>query len=295
MVDIVVLCPGGVTTGGPEALHQLVDASNRVKENSAAILYIPHDIKYETPSSYSGYKTPQIKFEDIPKSSLIVIPEIWPYFVNEFNQDCALWWLSVDSFVCNDNDVVDKYKYHLAQSAYAYNHIHLIRKKTPIQITDYINSTIYQSEFQQKEKSIVVNPAKGLELIESFEKQNPDLKIIRIQGMSNSEVTKTFLSSSLYIDFGHHPGRDRMPREAALANCVVMTTNIGAAAFHEDVPIGDFYKFSAIDEASVRARQILSETDKHLSAQSEYREIITNQKSVFHTEVSTLLNLIGAL
>ena len=51
----------------------------------------------------------------------------------------------------------------------------------------------------------------------------------------------------IYIDFGPHPGMDRLPREAALAGCVVITNAEGAAQYDEDVPIPGDYKIRKFD------------------------------------------------
>ena len=40
-----------------------------------------------------------------------------------------------------------------------------------------------------------------------------------------------------------HPGKDRMPREAALLGCCILTSTLGSADFFDDVPIMSEYKF----------------------------------------------------
>ena len=37
------------------------------------------------------------------------------------------------------------------------------------------------------------------------------------------------------VDLGHHPGKDRLPREAALAGCVTVVGRAGAAVFADEV------------------------------------------------------------
>jgi len=50
----------------------------------------------------------------------------------------------------------------------------------------------------------------------------------------------------MYIDFGTHPGKDRIPREAALRNCIVLTNRNGAADNNVDVPIPNEYKIHSV-------------------------------------------------
>ncbi|MCX7738527.1 MAG: hypothetical protein N2Z80_03840 [Hydrogenothermaceae bacterium] len=48
--------------------------------------------------------------------------------------------------------------------------------------------------------------------------------------------------AKVYIDFGNHTGKDRIPREAAMLECCVITGRRGIAKYREDVPIPENYK-----------------------------------------------------
>ena len=52
-----------MTTGGPEALHQLV-AHMRNLDLPAYICYMPFDKPAKTPDVYLKYKAPTIEYED---------------------------------------------------------------------------------------------------------------------------------------------------------------------------------------------------------------------------------------
>ena len=98
-----------------------------------------------------------------------------------------------------------------------------------------------------------------------------------------------------YIDFGHHPGKDRLPREAAASGCLVMTLKAGAAQFFEDVPIAAIYKFSKSDVENGALQQSLQKIDtdyaSHWHDQQRYRSRIRQEKSTFDAEV---LSVFGA-
>ena len=49
--------------------------------------------------------------------------------------------------------------------------------------------------------------------------------------------------AKLYIDFGYHPGKERMPREACLLDCCLIIGKDGSAKYKEDMPIKDEYHF----------------------------------------------------
>ena len=87
--------------------------------------------------------------------------------------------------------------------------------------------------------------------------------------------------SQLYIDFGHHPGKDRMPREAAIRNCMVMTSKLGSAGNDIDVGIPENYKFTSNDESLEKiSKSIHYALDNYLNEIhkfEKYRETIRNE------------------
>ena len=109
------------------------------------------------------------------------------------------------------------------------------------------------------------------------------IEFVRLENMRPDQVRDALMTSSVYMDFGHHPGRDRIPREAAVCGCCVVTGRKGSAANDADVPIGSIYK---IDESSAdfaeQAVQILTkildEPVKYSADFDDYRRIIEKQK-----------------
>jgi len=65
--------------------------------------------------------------------------------------------------------------------------------------------------------------------------------------LTGEEVVELLKRAKVYIDFGPHPGMDRIPREAALAGCIVLTNREGAANFDEDVPLPSMFKIKNFD------------------------------------------------
>ena len=51
----------------------------------------------------------------------------------------------------------------------------------------------------------------------------------------------------IYIDFGHHPDKERLPREAAIHGCIVITGLCGSAANSQDVPLPNYLKLNIHD------------------------------------------------
>ena len=144
-------------------------------------------------------------------------------------------------------DFVKKANYHLAQSHYAMNHLKNIGipEDKVFYLSDYLNENFLkiQTDLSKKENIVAYNPKKGFSFTKKIIKKSPDTKFVPLINMTRQQVIETLQKTKVYIDFGYHPGKDRIPREAAILGCCVITGKRGSAAFYEDVSIPDEYKF----------------------------------------------------
>jgi hypothetical protein len=96
--------------------------------------------------------------------------------------------------------------------------------------------------------------------------------------MNENQVIETLARSKVYIDFGHHPGRDRIPRESAiLGNCVI-TNYLGSAGFYNDIPIESKYKISDFSKIGDLINKCFGDFGYMINDYSLYRSSIINQK-----------------
>ena len=286
ILKMVVVSPNVAVTGGVEALHQLVATANEIEVGSAAILYWPSDSNH---NAYSRYDCPVV--ESVPADALVVLPEIWPHLAQQFPANrCALWWLSVDNFGSHGHSDWSGISLHLCQSQYAWEYVRKNVGGRQLMLTDWVD--VLDVDVARNPR-VVVNPAKDAGLLRPFMAAHPDVEFVELRGLARTGVAELLSSSQVYMDFGHHPGRDRPPREAASAGCVVLSTKLGAAGFNADMPLDDCYKFDSLDEASVALRMVLADWDAHHLAQSKYRSVVANQRSVFRQEVGELFESIS--
>lgn len=253
--------------------------------------YMPLEDNFVVPDPYRIYDTPVIRREDIPANALIVIPEIWPQLIAQFSQPCAFWWLSVDSFYSwsGDTDAMRGAAVHLAQSEYARRHLSEVFGIKSLMLTDFINVGFVEPVGMVKQPRVAVNPSKGRALLAEFRESFPYIDVIELAGMSREQVKAELAASAIYIDFGHHPGRDRLPREAALSGVVVFTTKFGSAANHVDMPLDDWYKFDSVSELGEKIRLVFHDFNSHVAAQKNYQDVVRSQRAVFEHEVARLL------
>lgn len=149
---------------------------------------------------------------------------------------------------------------------------------------DYIHAKYTDSSFDisQKQNIVCYNPVKGLAVTNQIKSLNPDINFVPIVGMEENQIIDLLKTSKVYIDFGHHPGRDRIPRESAiLGNCVI-TNSSGAAGFFNDIPSGKKYKTSDVEEIGIAIRNCFENYETVIDEFSLYRSSIKNQKEQLH-------------
>ena len=149
-------------------------------------------------------------------------------------------------------DYVKTLNYHLCQSFYAEELIKIkgISQDKIYFLSDYLNNSFLSIniDLSKKENIVAYNPNKGLCFTRKIISLAKDIKFVPLINMSREEVINTLQKAKVYIDFGNHPGKDRIPREAAILSCCVITGERGSAAFFEDVSIPDKYKFEDKNE-----------------------------------------------
>ena len=116
--------------------------------------------------------------------------------------------------------------------------------------------------------------------------------------MTSSEVEECLSEAKVYIDFGEHPGKDRIPREAAVCGCCVVTGRRGAAGNDVDVPIHPRYKFADrlenIPAILDCIRRLLAEYPQRIADFAAYRASIRKEKALFEREVEVALTFSDA-
>ena len=132
---------------------------------------------------------------------------------------------------------------------------------------------------------ILYNPRKSGAFVQKLATMAPDLKFTPLTGLTQEELVEKYKTSKLYIDFGPFPGAERMPKEAVLFGCVVITGRLGASNYHGDVPISDEYKFAnpakEKDQIINKIRDILERYSELKNDFNEYRNTVLSLEQNF--------------
>jgi len=186
-------------------------------------------------------------------------------------------------------DQVKQADFHLVQSYYAMHHLESngISKRKIFYLSDYLNERFLkiETDLSKKENIVVYNPKKGFSFTKRIIKASSDIKFIPLINMTRQQVIKTLQRAKVYIDFGNHPGKDRIPREAAILGCCVITGKRGSAKYFEDVPIPEEYKFEDKEESIHRIiskiRDCFENFEEKYKDFNYYRRIIKEEPEKF--------------
>lgn len=317
---ILVTCPGNAMTAGPEAIHQLVADLIRLGQ-PAAVVYFPFDRKFETAGPYRKYGVPVADYRDCA-GEMIVFPEIvTTYALKVRHADAAIWWMSVNNFTCVRyghpwRDKIRYFKYtlkglrpwggisalkhlrHFAQSDYALKFLadnsikaDMLSDAIPVYTTpEYLKNLAAKLPQAPRNNRILYNPHKGAAITQRLKAAFPEWEFMPLVGYDRQQLANIFMSSKLYMDFGHHPGKDRLPREAAIHGCCVITGLNGSAGNAIDVPIPPEYKLDAkeagfIDRFGERVRKLFEDFEICAKTFEPYRQVIAREQDEFDRQI----------
>lgn len=309
-MNLYIIAPENRVSGGPELAHQLCNAVNHLSDIKAQMCYVttvkPYRLAVDipAPAPYEIYSTTHVT--DISmvnnEESIVVVPEgLTPSMQMIPRAKKILWWMSVDNYIKSTYEgnlqyIKENTYLHLFQSYYS---IDYVNKKMPgvdgLFLSDYINEAhgkfIYPAEFRHN--IALYNPAKGYDDLKPLIEKADWLDWVPLANMEVERVVLMMQAGKIYVDFGEHPGKDRIPREAASNGCVVITNRKGSAAFEKDVPIPEQFKFedpaSSLDEIDKLMHKICDDFKDYQDMFAGYRDFIKKEKEEFDKDVIKLV------
>lgn len=322
---IYVLCPGNYKTGGTELPHQLVFLLNNFGVK-AYITYFGENKDLKIHPEFKKYVSSFKKIEEIvdDKNNAVIIPEIHPEFGKRYrNIQVAIWWMSVDNYFMYDSvwgvaqyfgvrcaigrlrrgqvglipRKINRNYLHLYQCEYAKQFLLKNGATNIARLSDYLNSEYLDERpsYSDRRDIVLYNPSKGYDFTKKIIQAAPDVDWIPIKDMTTDQVFDLMNSAKVYIDFGNHPGKDRMPREAAMCGCCIITGNKGSAAYYEDVAIDSEFKFqnkkSNIPKIVEKIRDCINNYDHKVTQFETYRNRIRKEKDLFESDVKSIFGI----
>ncbi|MBD3842710.1 MAG: hypothetical protein IE909_12665 [Campylobacterales bacterium] len=310
-----IVAPANLATGGPELLHQL---AYKLKQNgkNVSMFYIPTNHTSPVHDNYKQYGIDYVRQVNDDEKNVVIMPETQTQLLNEYSKTKKIvWWLSVDNYflwlpgikgrlnrlLLNrvgsqkyfffNSTLMKSADFHLVQSEYAKEYLNKRGINKVGYLADYLHESFLKVEtsLDFKEDIVAYNPKKGIKFTKSLIKKAPEIKFVAIENMTREEVVALLQKSKVYIDFGFHPGKDRIPREAAFLKCCVITNKRGSARFSKDVPIEKEFKFDENESNLNFIKDKINDCFKNYSQNIEkfekYRQEIKQQESEFDDQV----------
>lgn len=323
--NVLIFCPEYLN-GGCEALHQLGHQIARHGGSAHMAYYGPYSslelngdvLRCHLAASpvrdyFARYQPTPLHETQLGPNTLLLLPEVLSKLAatSDDRYQRALWWLSVDNAIEQNRALLDPgYRRqvfadtglrHFHQSDYACTFLRANGATNYHALSDYTDPDFIRRSLDAAENPpiseranrICFFPNKGAALAARFidgrDALQQTVQFLPIRGMSKPQVRDALFGARLYLDFGNHPGKDRVPREAAIAGAIVLLHAVGAAACFPDHPLPAAYRFTEHDIASGdlhrKVAAILDQPDAHFAAQRIYREAILHERERFDLEV----------
>lgn len=302
-MEIILLCPGGLATGGTEGIHNLARYLTKVGAD-AKILYTGTKIQ---PKEFNKYNCKTIPLLPDGYKGVVILPEVWANQVlDDCYRDCtvAVNWQGVDVYdwhtpVNQRNKFLErKDVIHIVNSEYALHHIRGLGLE-PIKISDCLNDDFFEPmpDIYNRKDTVLYNPVsvKMTHFQETvMARCNTELgiKFQMIEGLSRQEVIDLFRHHKLYIDFGVFSGRERLPREAVMCGCCILTSTKGTAGYFKDNSILDKYKTDDVTDAMQMIHYIIGNYNTCKTDFNMYRDLLREDKKNYISEVKELYDAI---
>lgn len=312
-----IVCPAYVVTGGTELLHQLSwHLSGRGVENYMFYVGAKPELS-PTPDAFMKYKVRYTTYFVDDRTSVLILPETLIDMMDICKKGKKIiWWLSADNYLSSYSDEIQRQGrvdifgirentdiLHFVQSQYAAEFIKgQFGVKKSFFLRDHISEVIQQTALQNnkrlpRENICLYNPRKGEENLTDIRNRcRDDIQWIPLQGMKPEQMAMLMCRAKVYIDFGSHRGKDRIPREAAVCGCCVITNREGSAAYAQDVGIPEKYKISDMMDCDRVLGTIYDLVDNYGERVEEYEGYVVSilgEKAQFEDEIAAMLDIVS--
>lgn len=320
---VYIMCHANIYSGGPTLLHQL-GARLMADGVEVYMYYWPLGASPKVHPGYQKYALPYTdQLEDNPQNVLIVPETLCGFVPQSLKIQRVLWWLSVDNWWKITREFLQYYEQqggsfateplpnvwaltdsglvHWVQSEYAKRFLVLngVSEKEILPVGDYLDDVfLARNKVVAKEGRqdvVAFNPRKGLDFTRKLIDYAPDIDWRPVQDMTAEQVEEFLHTAKVYVDFGNHPGKDRIPREAVMAGCCLITGKRGAAANEVDIPIAEDLKFEDTEENIPRIvakiRELLANYEQETDRYAAYRRKIMQEPELFCQQVREALGI----
>lgn len=281
-MPIYLLCPY-VQHGMSESLHQMCELLYQMGLSSYIVYMSPK--KENDPILYKEEYPMVREAIHIPDRAVILFPEIYSYKMIEerfpiHSPTYLLWWFTVQQGIhyntMGDNTsnprIIHLFHGDLVREFVA---PFLMDQQECYYLHGYIDTDVFALEQEargNKENIVAYNPHQDMFTGPLLLPRG--YRTLPLVDLTRKELLHTLSSCKAYVDLGPHPGMSRLPREAALLGCVIITNRFGSAAYASDMGIPDTYKVASPKEILSLLPHVWNDYETCFSEQKAYRDSI---------------------
>ncbi|MEM1661221.1 MAG: hypothetical protein QXM43_02130 [Desulfurococcaceae archaeon] len=216
----------------------------------------------------------------------------------------------ISNAINNANKILsflDNVDLHIAQSLYAKNFLtnlginknKVLLVREPIE-EEFLNAHI---DFQKKDDIITFNARKAFSIIyrlfSKVKQLDSNVKVIPLMNVGKERMVRILSKSKVFIDIGHHPGRDRPFREAGVLGNIVIVNRSGGYYYFDDCPIPDEYTIKCysmackdlnIEHLSKLIVDCIKNYECHISNFQKFREYVLNEPKLYFEDLRRLVH-----
>jgi hypothetical protein len=200
-----------------------------------------------------------------------------------------------------DNKTIINFEFsevsHISQSYYGKD---FLKNELGIEaavVSDYIRRERFRVPLkatEQKKKVVAYNYAKShLLLSKIIKRMSTNIEFVPLQNMTSIQIRNQLVNSDLYLDMGHFPGRDRLPREAISMGCPVLLARRGAARYYDDFKLEDEFLFDIVNQNARDLEsaliRLLDQGNNLVKKQKIFATSVDEDKKTFQKEVQEFL------
>ena len=292
--------------------HPVIKAFNvpyitHIEDSRQNILVVPeaytsllHEYRFVTKmvywlGIYFYFKKPPYRFP----LSIKLIRKIFAgssYFGTSKNQFHALSQ-KVNFWGKKNDPIWHKEIIHMSNSYYAAEFIKLMNNEDVNVLHNPVRNEFYQQKISPvREKKILFGTKTPNSIIRKVRKEFIDFECIKLKRIPSAEIKKLYSESMLFIELGHFPGRNRMPREAVVSGCVIITSLTGSASYSNDMQLPGYYKLNTnsdyMAELIIKIKAITGDYAVHYSHMQTYIDSLIRERNNFNAEVATIFKQI---
>jgi len=184
----------------------------------------------------------------------------------------------------------------LAQSEYAMDFCKLEMGNPAMLVSDYLRELPAINPGSVRKSVVTYNGSRGYSKIGEIERRFPDIQFIPIKGLNYVEVCEILAQSMAYLELGHLPGRDRLPREAGRLGTPIILLQRGAGVYYEDFPVSDQFRVSYTQDWAKNMSRVLKDLliDRAYAVKEQegFREWVLRDRDRFNLEVEEWIPLL---